>query len=96
MVKDLISTLKALANKRREISLIDISKYDSDYANVMKRIIELDEKREALNLPQEARETMDEFLKALDAVEEEQVNLSYLAGMADCLIILDRLELFQL
>ncbi len=32
----------------------------------------------------------------LDDVEEAQVDLAYLAGLADCLLILDQLELFRL
>lgn len=96
MVKELMRTLKALANKRREISVLDIGNYDSEYENAMKRMVELGKKKETLSLPQEARETIDELLDAFDVAEAEQVNLAYLAGMADCLIILDRLELFQL
>ena len=96
MVNELIKTLKALANKRRGISMIDIGNYDSDYKNAMERVVELEKKEEELRLSLEARETIDQLLEAFDAAEVEQVNLAYLAGMADCLIILDRLELFQL
>ena len=96
MVKDLLRTLKALAGKRREVSLIDFGKYDSDYEEAMNQVVEFGKKKEGLRLSQEAGETIEKLLEALDTVEAEQVNLAYLAGMADCLMILDRLELFQL
>ncbi len=96
MVKELMNVLKALANKRIEISLIDISDYDFSYKNAMERVVEFESKKELLELSLEARETVDQLLKALDVVEMEQVNLAYLAGMADCLVILDKLELFKL
>lgn len=95
-MKELMKTLKAMVNKRREISMIDIGSYDSDYNNAMERVIELEKKKGGLKLSLEARETIDQLLEAFDAAEVEQVNLAYLAGMADCLIVLDRLELFQL
>lgn len=96
MGNELLRTLKALANKRRELSLIDLGKYDLEYQQAMDRVVKLDYQREELKLSPKATQTIDELLEAFDSVEVEQVNLAYLAGMADCLLILDRLELFQL
>jgi hypothetical protein len=96
MVKDLLKTLKALASKRRELSLIDIGKHDPDYEEAMSRVVELRDRYEDMELRPEDRKTIDSMLDGLDDVEEAQVSLAYLAGLADCLMILDRLELFQL
>jgi len=90
-LKDLFRTLKALAVRHREISLIDIGKYDQDYEDAMNQVIELDRERESLALEPEAAETIGKLLEAFGTAEAEQVNLAYLAGMADCLLILDRL-----
>lgn len=96
MIKDFLRTLKALASKRRELSLIDIGKYDPDYEEAMGRVVELRGRYEEMGLRPEDRKTIDSMLDGLDDVEETQVDLAYLAGLADCLLILDRLELFQL
>lgn len=96
MTKNLLRVLKSLAYKRRERSLIDFGSYDPEYEKAMDKVVELGKQKEALELAPEAEETIDELLEAFDTAEAEQVNLAYLAGMADCLLILDRLELFQL
>ena len=49
-----------------------------------------------MELRVEDRKTIDSMLDGLDDVEEAQVDLTDLAGLADCLLILNRLELFQL
>ncbi len=96
MVKDLLKTLKALAGKRREISLIEVRKYDSDYEEAMDKAVELRNRYETMELRPEDKGTIDSLLDTLDEVEVTQVNLAYVAGLADCLLILERLDLFQL
>lgn len=96
MIKDILKTLKALASKRRELSLIEVRKYDSDYEQAMGKAVELRDKYEEMGLKPEDKEIIEALLDSLDEVEIAQVNLDYLAGLADCLLILDRLELFQL
>ena len=71
-------------------------KHDPDYDEAMSRVVELRDRYEGMELRPEDRETINSMLDGLDDVEEAQVNLAYLAGLADCLLILDRLELFQL
>ena len=93
-MKEMIYILKKLANKRREVSFINIRKFDPDYEELMDRIVELNAQKEELDLPPKAYETIKNLLDALEDEEIEQVNLSYLAGIADCLLILERLELF--
>ena len=96
MVKDLLNTLKALAGKRREIPLIEVRKYVSDYEEAMDKAVELRNRYETMELRPEDKGTIDSLLYTLDEVEVTQVNLAYVAGLADCLLILERLDLFQL
>ncbi|MCI8516819.1 MAG: hypothetical protein HFG75_08130 [Hungatella sp.] len=59
MIKDLLKTLKALASKRRELSLIDMGKHDPDYAEAMSRVVELRDRYEEMELRTEDRKTID-------------------------------------
>ncbi len=58
--------------------------------------MELRDQYESMALKPEDKETIDSLLDSLDEVEVTQVNLAYVAGLADCLLILERLDLFQL
>ena len=95
-MKKLIHTLKKLASKRREISLIEIRKYDAEYEQAMDKVVELRDQYEDMKLKPDDKQTIDSLLDVLDEVEVTQVNLAYLAGLADCLLILDRLQMIQL
>ncbi len=95
-MKELIDTLKKLASKRREISLIEVRKYDAEYEQVMDKVVGLRDQYDDMGLRPDDRQAIDSLLDALDEVEVTQVNLAYLAGLADCLLILDRLQLIQL
>ncbi len=95
-MKELLETLKSLASKRREISLISIRKFDFEYEQAMDRAVKLRDQYEDMGLKPKDKETIGSMLDALDDVEECEVNLAYLAGLADCLLILDRLQLIQL
>lgn len=96
MMKEILKTLKSLADKRREKSLIQMRKYDDQYEEAMDRVVALSEEYGALALKEDEKGIIERLLEALDDVEREQVNLAYVAGLADCLLILDRLELFEL
>lgn len=96
MIKDILKTLKALASKRRELSLIEVRKYDSDYEQAMGKAVELRAKYEEMELKPEDKEIIEALLDSLNEVEITQANLAYLVGLADGFLILDRLELFQL
>ena len=72
MVKDLLRPLKALAGKRRELSLIDMGKHDPDYDEAMSRVVELRDRYEGMELRPEDRETINSILDGLDDVEEAQ------------------------
>ena len=96
MVKDLLKTLKALSWMRWEKALVDIRKIDPEYARAMDRVVEYEQMYEEMELRPEDKAAIDGLLKALDDVEECEVNLAYLVGMSDCLLILDSLQLFQL
>ena len=62
----------------------------------MDRVVEYEQMYEEMELRPEDKAAIDGLLKALDDVEECEVNLAYLVGMSDCLLILDSLQLFQL
>lgn len=76
--------------------MIEIRKYDSEYEQAMGKAMELKDRYEDIELRPEDKETIDSLLDALDEVEVTQVNLAYLAGLSDCLLILDRLQIMQL
>ena len=81
MAKDLLKTMKILTSKRQKLSLIEVRKYDSDHEKAMDVVVDL----------QNQYETIDDLLDALDEVEITPANLAYVAGLANCLLILDRL-----
>ena len=72
---------------------MDIRKIDPEYEQAMDRVVEYEQRYEEIELRPEDKAAIDGLLNALDDVGECEVNL---AGMSDCLLILDRLELFQL
>lgn len=96
MIKDLLKTMKALSWSRWEKSLVDIRKIDPEYEQAMDKVVEFEKRYEDMALNEEDRADIDSMLRALEDVQEAEINLAYLFGMADCLLILDRLELFQL
>ena len=88
--------LKKLAWMRWEKALVDIRKIDPEYEQAMDRVVEYEQRYEEMELHPEDKAAIDGLLKALDDVEECEVNLAYLVGMADCLLILDTLDLIEL
>lgn len=76
--------------------MIDIRKFDPEYEEAMDRVIALEQRRENMELSPENKEIIDSLRDAMDDVEESEVNLAYLAGVADCLLILDTLDLIEL
>ena len=94
-MKETIEILKALANKRMELSLIEIGKNDKAYSDAMKNVMESCKAYESLKLDEEVKKIMEKLLQDRDAVEMEQASLAYLAGFRDCVLTLSRLELFD-
>ena len=76
--------------------MIDIRKFDPEYEEAMDRVIALEQRRENMELSPENKEIIDSLRDAMADVEESEVNLAYLAGVADCLLILGTLELIEL
>ncbi len=76
--------------------MIDIRKFDPEYEEAMDRVIALEQRRENMELSPENKEIIDSLRDAMDDVEESEVNLAYLVGVADCLLILDTLDLIEL
>lgn len=95
-MKELVKTLKKLSWNRWENSLVDIKKFDPEYEQDMDRVVEFEQQYEEMELRPEDRTAIDGLLNALDDIEECEVSLAYLVGMADCLLILDGLDLIQL
>ena len=95
-MNELLKTLKKLSWNRWENSLVDIKKFDPEYEQAMDRVVEFEQQYEEMELRPEDRTAIDGLLNALDDIEECEVSLAYLVGMADCILFLDTLELFQL
>lgn len=95
MNKEILNILKDLANKRMELSLIQISKSDPYYSKVMEALVESSKRYESLELNMENKEVIERFLHDRDIAEIEQASLAYLAGFRDCILILSKLELFD-
>lgn len=95
MNNEFLNLLKHIANKRMELSLIQIGKSDSYYNKIMEAVVESSKAYEALVLDVESKEVIDHLLQDRDAVEMEQASLAYLAGFRDCVLILSNLELFD-
>lgn len=89
------SILKKLSWMRWEKSLVDIGKFDLEYEQAMDRVVEFEQRYEEMELLPEDKAAIDNLLNAIDDVQECEVNLAYLTGMADCLLILDKLDLIQ-
>lgn len=92
---DLMSTLKVLAKKRMEISILNVENYDPEYKDLITKVADWRDKYESLDLDQEQKHIIDELLDALDNEEECQSYISYLAGMMDMVMLLDELSLIR-
>ena len=92
MIKDLLKTMKALSWSWWEKSLVDLQKFDPEYEQAMERVVEFEKRYEDMALSGENRTDIDGFLNALEDVQEAEVNLAHLVGMADCLLILENLK----
>lgn len=77
-MKETIEILKALANKRMELSLIEIGKNDKAYSDAMKNVMESCKAYESLKLDEEVKKIMEKLLQDRDTVEMEQASLAYL------------------
>ena len=90
MIKDLLK--KALSWSWWEKYLVYLQKFDPEYEQAMERVVEFEKRYEDMALSGEDRTDIDGFLNALEDVQEAEVNLAYLVGMADCLLILENLK----
>lgn len=96
MNEDIMSTLKVLADKRMEMSLIRIRESDETYKKVINQVMELEKKYESLKLESETQEIVDKLLTARDEANMEQSSMAYLAGLEDCVLILRSIGMLQL
>jgi len=77
----------------RQDTLHKLIKHDSDYQDYCKEMTTAERKYTKLDLPQEQRQIVDEYLSLADMVNMEYCTFSYLAGIFDSHKIVD---LFQL
>ncbi len=96
MSSAILILLKKLSMKRMEISLLNVDRCDPEYNSAMVEVVRLSQEYQSMDLGSDKKETIDHLLMALDEAEVEQVNLAYLAGLADCLLILEALNLIEL
>jgi len=94
MKENILDILKLLAQKRRELSVCEVGENDFKYNKAINRLVEMGNQYEKLGLKADDKTTVDELLKAMADANAEEVNLSYLLGMKDCIMLLDKLGLF--
>ena len=91
-MEQLISAIKLLASQRTQ----NLSRLDSGYDRAMNTVVTLRDQYEDLPLKEEHRRTIDSLIDALDDAEAEQVSMAYLAGMMDCILVMNTLQVFKL
>lgn len=96
MSDETMNVLKLLANKRMELSIARLEKEDQHYHDLMKNILDLSNQYEQLTLPSESKAVIDDLWAARDMAELEEMSLAYLAGMEDCLLVLQDLKVIEL
>lgn len=96
MNNELMGTLKALADKRMEISLLKMQSEDPDRREEKRRLITMETKYESMDLEKDIRDFIDTLLSTRDSINMENVSLAYLAGMKDCVMILRELGMLEL
>ncbi len=79
MVPKILKTLKRLANKRIELSVLNIRTYDEDYEKAMDKVLELEKQCDSMELEQREKKVIEDLMNTMDDVEIEQSNISYLA-----------------
>jgi len=77
----------------RQDTLHKLIEHDSDYQDYCKEMTAAEREYTKLDLPQEQRQIVDEYLSLADMVNMEYCTFSYLAGIFDSHKIVD---LFQL
>ena len=96
MDKNILPTLKLLASKRMEMSIIRVREKDLEHEKKMMQVIGLEQEYESIDLEPEIKELVNNLLAARDEANTEQSVIAYLAGLQDCIIILRTLGLLQL
>lgn len=96
MKENFMDILKALADKRMEMSLTQVRNNDPNYLNEVAKVIEVERKYESLELPSESRDLINQLLSLRDSINMEQNSLAYLSGLQDCVLILRELGMLEL
>lgn len=84
---------KCSVESMKEKSVSSLLATDSDYQNFTNQETIAEEQYMSLNLSQEQKEIVNQLLDARDKQNMEYSNLSYLAGIMDCIKILKYLNI---
>lgn len=84
---------KCSVESMKEKSVSSLLAIDSDYQNYTNQEIIAEEQYMSLNLSEEQKEIVNQLLDARDKQNIEYSNLSYLAGIMDCIKILKYLNI---
>lgn len=96
MNDEIINILRPLIKKRMEIALIEIRKGNPEYQHETESVIDLDKKYESMELEPELKEFIDRIIEAHEDSTMNQLPFAYLAGVQDCIKILESLKLLNL
>lgn len=94
MNEDFLTQLMLFIAKRREVSIINMKKYDFVYNKIMEKYVSIGEQYELLSLESEDKKVIEEYINILDKLHTEEMNFSYLLGIIDCVKIFNKLDIF--
>ena len=96
MGENIMDTLKVLANKRMEMSLLRVRERDLVYKKTLDQVMQLEKEYEMFALDKEGRKLIDKLLETIDEANIEQASIAYLAGLEDCILMLKSIGMLQI
>lgn len=96
MGENIMDTLKVLANKRMEMSLLRVRERDLVYKKKLDQVMQLEKEYEMFALDKEGRKLIDKLLETIDEANIEQASIAYLAGLEDCILMLKSIGMLQI
>ena len=96
MGENIMDTLKVLANKRMEMSLLRVRERDLVYKKKLDQVMQLEKEYEMFALDKEGRKLIDKLLETIDEANIEQASIAYLAGLEDCFLMLKSIGMLQI
>lgn len=83
--------LSTFMNKSRE----ELVKRDSAYREKEKELAKLEKTYLSLELPEQTREIIDEYIIQIEDLESKYADISYMAGMRDAIVFLGNMGLLK-